>query len=42
MEVVPLGPKRVKLSQNKDYRSNWQDVQPQLNNQKADILKEKN
>ena len=37
MEDAPLGPKRVKLSQIMDHKSNWQHVEPQLNDQKAEI-----
>ena len=33
MQVVPLGPKRVKLSEFNDYKSNWKDVQHEVNNQ---------
>ena len=28
MQVVPLGSRRAKLSEIKDYKSNWQHVQP--------------
>ena len=38
MEVVPLGPKRVKLSQIKDYKSNWQHIEPQANDEKEEIV----
>ena len=37
MQVVPLGPKRVKLSELNDYKSNWQDVQHKVNNQREGI-----
>ena len=40
MQVVPLSPKRVKVSEIKDYKSNWQHVQPQVNHQRAEILQE--
>ena len=30
MEVVPLDPKRIKLSQIKDYKSNWQHIEHQV------------
>ena len=32
MQVVPLGPKRVKLSEINNFKRNWQDVQPKVNN----------
>ena len=38
MQGVPLGPKRVKLSQIKDYKNNGQYVQHQVNNQRAETL----
>ena len=34
MQVVRLGRKRVKLSEFNDYKSNWQDVQHKVNNQR--------
>ena len=37
MQVVPLGPKRVKLSEINDYKSNWQDVQHKVTNQQQGI-----
>ena len=49
MQVVPLGPKRFKLSDINDYKSNCQDIQYKVNNQRegtknnnkrAEILKE--
>ena len=49
MQVVPLGPKRDKLSEINDFKSNWQHVQPKVNNkreetdannQRAETLKE--
>ena len=49
MQVVPLGPKRVKLSEINDYKSSWQHVQPKVsnkweetivNNQTAETFKE--
>ena len=36
MQVIPLGPKRVKLSENNNYKSNWQDIQHKVNNQQED------
>ena len=36
MQVVPLGPKRVKLSECNDYKSNWQDVQHEINDQREE------
>ena len=33
MQVVPLGPKRVKLSELNDFKNNWKDVQHKVNNQ---------
>ena len=51
IQVVPLGPKRFKLSQINDYKSIWQDVQYKVNNQReetknnderAETLKEEN
>ena len=33
MQVVPLGPKRVKLSEFNDYKNIWKDVQHKLTNQ---------
>ena len=33
-------PKESYISQIKDYKSSWQHVQPQVNNQKVDILQE--
>ena len=49
MQVVPLGPKRVKLSEINNSKRNWKDVQPKanefreetiINDQRAEILKE--
>ena len=49
MQVVPLSPKRVKLSDINDYTSNWQHIHPKINvqreeakvnNQRAKTLKE--
>ena len=37
MQVVPLGPKRVILSEINDYKSNWKDVQHKVNNEKEGI-----
>ena len=42
MEVLPLDQKRVKLSQIMECKSIWQHIEPQVNNQKAEILQEKN
>ena len=36
MQVVPLGPKKVKLSEFNDHKSNWQHVQPKVNNQREE------
>ena len=36
MQVLPLGPKRVKLSEIHDYKSYWQHVQPKVNNQQEE------
>ena len=33
MQVVPLGPKRVKLSEFNDYKNNWKDVQYKVTNE---------
>ena len=49
MQVVPLGPMRVKLSDINNFNSNWQHVPHKVNNQReetkindkrAEILKE--
>ena len=39
MKVVPLGPRRGKLLESKDYNCNWQHVQPKVNNKREDTLK---
>ena len=39
MQVVPLGPKRVQLSELTDYKTNWQDVQHKVNNQQEGTKK---
>ena len=36
MQVVPLGPKRVKLSEIKEYKSNCQHIYPKVNNQREE------
>ena len=36
MQVVPLGPTKVILLEIKDYKSNWQHVQSQVNNQQEE------
>ena len=41
MKAVLLGPKRVKLSETNDYKSNWQHVPPQGKDQRAVTLQEK-
>ena len=41
MQVVPFGPKRVKPSEIKDYKSSWQHIQSKVNNQREEILQEK-
>ena len=38
MQVVPLGPKREKLSEITDYKSNLQHVQPKVNGQRQETL----
>ena len=38
IQFVPLGPKRVKLSEIHDNKSNWQYVQPKVNNQREETL----
>ena len=40
MQLVLLGPKRVKLSEIEDYKSNWQHIQPKVNDQKEETLQE--
>ena len=40
MQVVPLGPKRVKLSEFNDCKK-WKDVQHKVNNQREGIQKRK-
>ena len=37
MQVVSLGPKRVKISEINDYKNNWKDVQHKVNNQREGI-----
>ena len=37
MQVVPLGRKRVKLSEINDYRGNWQHGQHKVNNQRERV-----
>ena len=37
MQVVPLGPKRVKLLESNDYKSKWKDIQHKVNNQQEGI-----
>ena len=36
MQVVPLGRKRVKLSEINSCKSNWQDIQHKVNNQREE------
>ena len=38
MQVVPLGSKRVKHAEIKDYKSNWQNIEHQVNEQTGKIL----
>ena len=40
MQVVPLGPKGVKLSEINDYKGNCQHVQPKINNHREETLRE--
>ena len=45
MQVVPLGPKRVKLSEINNFKNNWQNVQRKkketiVNTQRAETLEE--
>ena len=35
MQVVPLGPKRVKLSEINNFKSNWQNVQRVVNDKRV-------
>ena len=37
MQVIQLGPKRVKLSDFNDYKNSWEDVQHKVNNQQEGI-----
>ena len=37
---VTLGPKRVQLSEIKEFKSDWQHVQPKVNDQRKQTLKE--
>ena len=37
MQVVPLGPNRVGLSEFNDYKNNWKDAQHKVNNQQEGI-----
>ena len=41
MQVVPLGPKRVKLSEFNDYNDNWKEVQHKVNSLQEDIRNKK-
>ena len=40
MQVVPLGPKIVQISEFNDYKSNWKDVQHKVNNKQEITIKE--
>ena len=39
-QVVPLGPKRVKLSEIKDCKSNWQHIHPKVNGFREETIQE--
>ena len=34
MQVVPLGPRRVKLSEINNFKKNWKHVQPKASNKR--------
>ena len=38
MQVVPLGPKRVELSEINNFKSIWQHVQPKVNNRREETI----
>ena len=38
MQAVPLCPKRVKLSEINNFKSNWQDVQHKVNNEREETI----
>ena len=38
MQVVPLSPKRVKLPEIKNFKSNWQHVQSKVNNKREETI----